>query len=166
MTKSLTSKIYLKGKLFGFKMNTSKSLEENLDDFNVIVIGLENIAESIYEENQAVILLNALLESYRDLRTIMQYGRTSLSLEDVVSALRSRDLEDDKKDKKINNAEGLNVKGNWEHKSKNKGKGNSRGRNKTRSNSKSRGTSKGFFKTRTCWYCKKELLQKKERLRK
>lgn len=41
MARSLTSKIYLKGKLFGFKMNTSKSLEENLDGFNVIVIGLE-----------------------------------------------------------------------------------------------------------------------------
>lgn len=55
MTKSLASKIYLKRKLFGFKMNTSKSLKENLDDFNVIVICLENIDESISEENQAVI---------------------------------------------------------------------------------------------------------------
>lgn len=56
ITKSLTSKIYLKGRLFGFKMNTSKSLEENLDDFNVIIICLKNIDESIYEENQVVIL--------------------------------------------------------------------------------------------------------------
>ena len=73
-----------------------------------------------------------------------------------MSALRSRDLKDDKKDKKINNVEGLNVKGNWEHKSKPKGKGNSRGRSKTGSNSKSTGTSRGSSKTRTCWYCKKE----------
>ena len=53
MTRSLTSKIYLKGKLFGFKINTSKSLEENLDDFNVIVIGLENIDESISEKKSS-----------------------------------------------------------------------------------------------------------------
>jgi len=60
MTRFSTRKIYLRGKLFGFKMNTSKSLEENLDDFNVITIGLANIDEDILEENQLVILLNSL----------------------------------------------------------------------------------------------------------
>lgn len=38
MTKSLSNKIYLKEKLFGFKMNPAKSLEKSLDDFKVITI--------------------------------------------------------------------------------------------------------------------------------
>jgi len=51
MTKTLTNKIYLKEKLFGFKIDSSKTLEENLDDFNVIMIGLSNIDKKISNEN-------------------------------------------------------------------------------------------------------------------
>ena len=43
MTKSLTNRIYLKAKFFGFKMQEDKSLDENLDEFNKIVIDLENM---------------------------------------------------------------------------------------------------------------------------
>lgn len=89
MIKSLTNKIHLKRRLFSFKMDSSKSLQENLDDFNVIIIGLANIDEVISDENQAIILLNFVPESYRDLRIAIEYGRTSLTLEDVLSALRS-----------------------------------------------------------------------------
>ena len=45
MTKSLPNKICLKEKLFCFKMDPSKGLEENLDDFNKIKIDLVNIDE-------------------------------------------------------------------------------------------------------------------------
>ena len=90
MTKNLSNKIYLKEQLFGFKMDPSKSLEENLDDFKVITIGLANIDEKILEENQAIILLNSLPESHKDLKTAIKYGRESLSLDDVLGALRSR----------------------------------------------------------------------------
>lgn len=38
MTKCLTNKIYLKEELFGFKMDSSKSLEDSLDEFNKITI--------------------------------------------------------------------------------------------------------------------------------
>ena len=80
MIKYLNSKIHLKIKLFGFKMDSSKSLEENLDHFNVTTVGLANIDEVISKENQAIILLNSLPESYRDLRTAIEYGRTSLTI--------------------------------------------------------------------------------------
>ena len=109
MTKTLINKIYLKEKLFGFQMDSSKTLEENLDDFNVITIGLFNIDEKISNENQAIILLNSLPESYREVKTTIKYGRTSLTLKDVLSTLKSRDLEF-KNEKKVSNVEGLNVK--------------------------------------------------------
>jgi len=103
MTKTLSNKNFLKERLFSFRMDPSKSLEENLDDFNVITITLANIDDKISNENQAIVLLNSLSESYRDVKIAIKYGRTLLSLEDVLSALRSRDLEF-KKDKKSNNA--------------------------------------------------------------
>ncbi|TYK04255.1 Retrovirus-related Pol polyprotein from transposon TNT 1-94 [Cucumis melo var. makuwa] len=43
LTKSLPNKLYLKEKFFGYKMDQSKSLEENLDEFKKIVVDLNNI---------------------------------------------------------------------------------------------------------------------------
>ena len=47
MVKSLLNRIYLKEQLFGFKMDSSKNLEENLKDFKKITVGLANINEKI-----------------------------------------------------------------------------------------------------------------------
>ena len=58
LTKSLRNKLYLKEKLSGYKMNQGKSLEENLDEFQKIIVGLNNISEKMPNENQATILLN------------------------------------------------------------------------------------------------------------
>jgi len=145
MTKTLSNKIYLKEQLFGFKMDPSKTLEENLDDFKVITIGLTNIDEKISDENQAILLLNSLLESYKDMKIVIKYGRESLSLENALVALRSRDLEV-KKDKKSNTAKGLQVQGKFDRRPQ------SRGRGVTRSQSRNRGSSR----TMSCWFCKNE----------
>ncbi|TYK11792.1 Retrovirus-related Pol polyprotein from transposon TNT 1-94 [Cucumis melo var. makuwa] len=64
LTKSLPNKIYIKEKFFGYKMDQSKSLEENLDEFQKIVVDLNNIGEKMSDENQAAILLNSLPETY------------------------------------------------------------------------------------------------------
>ena len=69
------------------------------------------------------------------MKTTIKYGRKSLSLEDVLVALRSRDLEI-KKEKKSNLTEGLYVKEKYKKKS------HFRGRSVTRSHSRSRGTSR------------------------
>jgi len=45
-------------------MDPPKSLEENLDGFKVITIGLANIDGKISDENQAILLLNSLSESH------------------------------------------------------------------------------------------------------
>ena len=78
MTETLSNKIYLNEQLFGFKMDSSKTLEENLDDFKVITIGLANINENISDENQAIILLNSVHESHKDLKIAIKYSRESL----------------------------------------------------------------------------------------
>ena len=48
MVKSLSHKIYLKEKLFSVKMDPSKNLEENLDEFKKITVSLANIDKYIY----------------------------------------------------------------------------------------------------------------------
>ena len=151
ITKTLTNEIYLKEKLFGFKIDSSKILEENLDDFNVITIGLSNINEKISNENQAIILLNYLVESYREVKTIIKYGRTSMALEDALSALRSRDIIEIKKKHKSSFVKGLYVKN----------KSNKKSHSRSKSESKSQSKGKKNSKPMTCQFCKKECHLKK-----
>ena len=54
---------------------------------------LANIDEKIPDENQAIIILNSPPDTLKDLKATTKYGRESLSLDDVLDALRSRDLE-------------------------------------------------------------------------
>ena len=51
MIKLLINQIYLKVKLFGFKMQEDKILDDNLDEFNNIIIEFENIGVKIYDES-------------------------------------------------------------------------------------------------------------------
>ncbi|KAK0590137.1 hypothetical protein LWI29_023132 [Acer saccharum] len=95
MTKSLTNKIYLKERHFGFKMNPSKGLGQNLDEFKKMTIELANAGEKkkkLSDENETIILLNSLLESFKDVKAAIKYGRTSLSLEECIFALKSTNL--------------------------------------------------------------------------
>ena len=139
MVRSLSNKIYLKEQLFGFKMDSLKNLEENLDDFKKIIVALANIDEKISEENQAIILLNSLPESFKDIKVAIKYGRDSLTLEDILGALRSKELEN--KIERRNNSEGLQVRGRTQRRDQNKNRG------KTRSKSKGK---------KACWHCHKE----------
>ena len=93
MTKTTATKIFLKGKFYGFKMNATMTLEQNFDEMNKIILSLSNMGEEIKEEDQVVILLNSLPDQFKELRTVIMYSRESLTLEDVMSALRSRDAE-------------------------------------------------------------------------
>ncbi|TXG53987.1 hypothetical protein EZV62_019243 [Acer yangbiense] len=95
LTKSLTNKIYLKERLFSFKMDPSKGLGQNLDEFKKMTIELANASENekLSDENEAIILLNSLPESFKDVKAAIKYDRSSLSLEECISALKSKDLE-------------------------------------------------------------------------
>ncbi|TXG67745.1 hypothetical protein EZV62_009020 [Acer yangbiense] len=95
LTKSLTNKVYLKERLFSFKMDPSKCLGQNLDEFKKMIIELANAGENekLSDENEAIILLNSLLDSFKDVKAAIKYGRSSLSLEECISALKSKDLE-------------------------------------------------------------------------
>ncbi|TXG49068.1 hypothetical protein EZV62_024943 [Acer yangbiense] len=98
-------------KLFSFKMDASKGLGQNLDEFKKMTIELANTGdkEKLSDENEAIILLNTLLESFKDVKAAIKYGRTSLSLEECISALKSKELE--LKIEKKDSSENLFVRG-------------------------------------------------------
>uniref|UniRef100_A0A803PJ67 Integrase catalytic domain-containing protein n=1 Tax=Cannabis sativa TaxID=3483 RepID=A0A803PJ67_CANSA len=112
MKKSLANRLFLKQKLYSFKMTPGKEIEDHLDDFNKVILDLENIGIKGEDENQAIIVLNSLpTESYEHFVDTMTYGRESLTLEEVQSALMSKEMKR-KVDKQDDNAsEGLFVRG-------------------------------------------------------
>ncbi|KAA0035050.1 putative retrotransposon [Cucumis melo var. makuwa] len=101
-------------------MEQNKGLEENLDEFQKIVVDLNNIGEKMSDENQTVILLNSLLERYREVNATIKYGRDSLTMNIMLDALKTRNLEIKKehKDEELLMARGRSDKKSWKGKKK------------------------------------------------
>ena len=71
---SISSKINLLERLYGFRMTSSLSLDENIDKFNEIIVGLANINHKVDEESQAIILLRSLPIAYQEVKVAINYG--------------------------------------------------------------------------------------------
>ncbi|GJS92397.1 retrovirus-related pol polyprotein from transposon TNT 1-94, partial [Tanacetum coccineum] len=96
MTKSLANKLRLKDRLYTFCMKPGTSVQDHLDEFNTILIDLENLDVDIDNEDKAVLLVISLTSSYKHFKEIMLYGnRKTLSFDDVKSALLSKQKYDD-----------------------------------------------------------------------
>ncbi|KAK0580175.1 hypothetical protein LWI29_037522 [Acer saccharum] len=86
--------------------------------------------EKLSDENEAIILLNSLPESFKDVKVAIKYGRTSLSLEECISALKSKELK--LKIERKDNGENLFVRGRQPVKNHNNSSNNKyKGRSKT-----------------------------------
>jgi len=134
MTKSLTNKLYLKQRLFTLHVKEGTPFKDHLDELNKILVDLKNIDVRIYEEDQALILLCSLSSSFENFVNSMLYGRDTLSLEDVKSALHSKELRQNvsvvgSKDQ----AEGLFVCS-YTKKGREKSRGKSRSKSRLRKN--------------------------------
>ncbi|KAK2367568.1 alpha carbonic anhydrase [Trifolium repens] len=138
MTKSVAHKQFLKQKLYFYRMVESKSITEQLAEFNKIIDDLANIDVKLEDEDKALHLLCTLPKSYESFKDTMLYGKeTPVTLEEVQSALRTKELTKFKDLKVEDGANALNVSG---------GKGGSRGKK-----AKSKVGDKW-----TCFHCQKK----------
>ncbi|CAL1405059.1 unnamed protein product [Linum trigynum] len=94
MTKSLTNKLHMKQRLFSLRMEEGTPLRNHLDHLNTILLDLRNIDVKIDDEDAALILLVSLPQSYENFVDSFIAGKDSLSLEDVRSALHTREVLD------------------------------------------------------------------------
>ena len=99
MTKSLVNRLYLTQALYSFKMQEDKSIDDQLDTLNKLILDLENIDVSIDDEDQALLLLSSLPKSYTTFKDTLLHGRESLTLDEVQAALNSKELNQRTEDK-------------------------------------------------------------------
>jgi len=87
MMKSLSNKLYLKKQLYRLRMNEGTTMLEYLNFFKEIISELLDVDVKI-----ALILLSSLAQLYDHIVIIMLYGKETLILEEVTSALLSNEI--------------------------------------------------------------------------
>ncbi|KAH9751577.1 hypothetical protein KPL71_014347 [Citrus sinensis] len=68
------------------------AMKDHLDEFNKLILDLENVNVNLEDEDIALILLSSLPDSYEHFVDTLLYERQTLTLKDVKNALESKDL--------------------------------------------------------------------------
>ncbi|PRQ51350.1 putative RNA-directed DNA polymerase [Rosa chinensis] len=85
--KGLQTKLNLKRDLYKLKMGEGASLMEHMNVFRGLVDQLAKVDVKIEEEDQALLLLTSLPDSYENIITTILYGKDTLKMEEVESTL-------------------------------------------------------------------------------
>lgn len=142
MAQALPNRVHSQLKFYTFKMQDTRTIDENIDDFLKVVSDLSNLSIEVPEEVQAILLLSSLPSRYDQLKETLKYSRDGLKLDEVVGAARSKERQFKENTRFI--SESHYAKGRSETKSFQFEKG----RNKSRSTSREG--------KRVCWICGKE----------
>ncbi|KAH6770991.1 hypothetical protein C2S52_015794 [Perilla frutescens var. hirtella] len=90
---SFASRMYLLEKLFKFKFDMSKDIDENVDMFTKLVQDIKLSGYKTIDNYTNVALLNYIPDSYTDVKSAIKYGIDSASIDVIISALKSKKLE-------------------------------------------------------------------------
>ncbi|KAL5799002.1 hypothetical protein ACOSQ2_003822 [Xanthoceras sorbifolium] len=129
-------------------MSEGTSLGSHIDEFEYLIMDLQNLDVNIEDEDQALLLLCSLPSSYRHFRETMLYGKDTISLKDVKTDLETKEkIDHDITGQSSNSqAQGLYARGRPEQRGRSQDRGKSRGKSKHISKSRGRDV--------VCWYCK------------
>lgn len=89
---SFSSNVQMKHNFYTFKMDQYKNHEQNLDDFKRLISDLVTIDHIVEDEIKTNILLNYLPKKYKEVKLGIICGRNKVSLDMVISNLKSKDL--------------------------------------------------------------------------
>ncbi|KAK4404587.1 Retrovirus-related Pol polyprotein from transposon TNT 1-94 [Sesamum angolense] len=90
---SLPSKLFLLEKIFRYKLDLSKNIDENIDDFTKLIQDIKLTGDKNIDDYSPIVLLNAIPETYGDVKAAIKYGRDNVNLETVVSGLKSKEMD-------------------------------------------------------------------------
>ena len=135
----------MKRRLYTFSKKDRVAMKDHVDEFNKLILDLENVNIILEDEDVALIILSSLPESYDHFVYTLLYDRQTLSLKDVKDALESKDLKKMVELKYQSNAEGLVAKGKPEKKY-----------NKQKKNNNQKDKNEKKKKKMKCYFCQKE----------
>ncbi|GJR36447.1 zinc finger, CCHC-type containing protein [Tanacetum coccineum] len=92
-------------------MSPGTKLGDHIDEFNKLILDLENIDIEIEDGDQALMLLTSLPSSYENFMETLLYERESLTMENVLAILNSRELKKRTEGTKEETGDGLYVRG-------------------------------------------------------
>ena len=81
MLKSLPNRVHAQLRLYSFKMQESRTVDDNIDGFLKIIGDLSNLSIEVPEEVQAILLLNSLPSRYDQLKETFKYGRKVIKVD-------------------------------------------------------------------------------------
>ncbi|KAL4362615.1 hypothetical protein GQ457_04G008090 [Hibiscus cannabinus] len=87
MSKTVTTKLYLKQRLYGLKMHEGHDLTQHVNVFNQLITDLIQLDVKIEDEDRAMILLCSLPPSYEHMVTTLTYGKETINVEEITMAL-------------------------------------------------------------------------------
>ncbi|KAK4397943.1 Retrovirus-related Pol polyprotein from transposon TNT 1-94 [Sesamum angolense] len=90
---SLPSKLFLLEKFFRYKLDMSKNIDENIDEFTKLIQDIKLTGDKNIDDYSPIVLLNAIPETYGDVKAAIKYGRDNVQLETVVSGLKSKEID-------------------------------------------------------------------------
>ncbi|KAK4397518.1 hypothetical protein Sango_1588400 [Sesamum angolense] len=90
---SLPSKLFLLEKFFRYKLDMSKNIDENIDEFTKLIQDIKLIGDKNIDDYSPIVLLNAIPETYGDVKTAIKYGRDNVQLDTVISGLKSKEID-------------------------------------------------------------------------
>ncbi|KAG8472304.1 hypothetical protein CXB51_034358 [Gossypium anomalum] len=152
MSKTLTSKLHMKQRLYAHRLEEGASVHEHLTVFKEILSNLEAMEVQYDKEDLGLILLCSLPPYYSTFRDTILYSRESLTVDEVYDSLTSYDKMKHLVVKPDSQGEGLIVRGRQDRNTD-----DDRGRTQERNHrGKSKGRSKSSNRGKTCNFCKKK----------
>ncbi|KAG8473469.1 hypothetical protein CXB51_035771 [Gossypium anomalum] len=152
MSKTLTSKLHMKQRLYAHRLEEGASVHEHLTVFKEILSNLEAMEVQYDKEDLGLILLCSLPPSYSTFRDTILYSRESLTVDEVYDSLTSYDKMKHLVVKPDSQGDGLIIR---ERQDRNAD--DDRGRTQERNpRGKSKGRSKSSNRGKTCNFCKKK----------
>ncbi|KAH9650271.1 hypothetical protein KPL70_026312 [Citrus sinensis] len=82
LKKSLAKRLYMKRRLYTFSMKEGVAIKDHLDEFNKLILDIENVNIDLEEEDRALIMLSSLPDSFEHFVDTLLYGRQTLTLKD------------------------------------------------------------------------------------
>nr|GEU76359.1 retrovirus-related Pol polyprotein from transposon TNT 1-94 [Tanacetum cinerariifolium] len=96
-------------------MSLGTKLDDYIDEFNKLILDLANIDIEIKDEDQTLMLLMLLSSSYENFVETLLYRKESLTMEDILATLNSRELKKRTEGTKEETGGWLYVRGKSDH---------------------------------------------------